>query len=261
MGSDGRPAAAHAHVCFAYDDPAVFAAAAADFLAEGQANGERLWFVAPHRPPAVPGSARFVAVGDAYPSGTVVDPAAQAAEYAAALDAALAAGYAGLRVAAEATSLVRTAAQLAAFTRYEHLADRLICTTAFAAMCAYDRRVLDDEAIEELAAMHARTNAEVPFQLVACPPADGQAALAGELDLSADTLLDKALDRAHLRPRDGELILNASGLRFADHRALVQLDRYADQRGATLVLRSAAGAVGRLAGLLDLPRLRVEVAR
>jgi hypothetical protein len=202
-----------------------------------------------------------MAVADAYPTGTVVDPPAQAAEYAATVDAAVAAGFTGLRVAAEVTSLVRTPAPLEAFTRYEHLADRLICTTGISGMCGYNRRVLGDEVIGQLAAMHARTNADVPFQLAACPPADGQAALTGELDLSADALLGVALDRAGLRPVDGELVLNVAGLQFVDHRALVQLDRYAGRRGVTVALRAAAGAVGRLAGRLDLPRLRVEVAR
>jgi anti-anti-sigma regulatory factor len=261
VSPDPRPASPHAHVCLAFDDPAGFRSAAAAFLAEGLAAGERLWYVASAPPVSLPGPARFVSVTDAYPGGTVVDPAAQAAEYAAATASALAEGYTGLRVVAEATPLVRTRAQLDAFTRYEHLADRLICDSAFAALCAYDRRVLGDDAIAQLATMHAGTNADVPFHLTACPPATGTAALAGELDLSAAALLAGALERAGLAAGRPEVALDAAGLRFTDHRSLVQLDDYAGRHGVTMVLRRAPAAVARLAGLLDLPRLRVEAAR
>jgi anti-anti-sigma regulatory factor len=259
--NDPRPASPHAHVCLAFDDPAGFRSPAEAFLAEGLAAGERLWYVASEPPESLPGPLRFVPVTDAYPSGAVVDPEAQAAEYAAATAAAQAAGYTGLRVVADATPLVRTPAQLAAFTRYEHLADRLICGSAFSALCGYDRRVLGEDAIAQLAAMHARTDADVPFRLTACPPAAGAAALAGELDLSAADLLAGALERAGLATGRSEVALDASGLRFTDHRSLVQLDDYAGRHGVTMVLRRAPAAVSRLAGLLDLPRLRVETAR
>jgi len=261
VSSDPRPAPSHGHVCFVYDDPAKLAAHADGFLAAGIAAGERIWYVAPVRPRALAPSARFVSITTAYPGGRLIDPPAQVAEYAAATDRALAAGFTGLRVVAEATDLVRTPAQLAAFARYEHLADRLICTGAFTAMCAYDRRELGDPAIAELATMHAETNADVPFRLHACPPAQGSAALTGELDLAAEDLLIRALDRADLRPVGGEVVLHAAGLRFADHRALVRLDDYAARRAMTVVLRAAGAAIGRLAALLDLSRLRVETIR
>ena len=258
---DPGPASPHAHVCLAYDDPAGFRAQAQGFLAEGLAAGERLWYIAPKPPESLPGPVRFVAVTDAYPTGAVIDPEAQIGEYAAATAEALAGGYTGLRVVADVTPLVSTPAQLATFTRYEHLADRLICDSAFAAMCAYDRRLLGDDAIAQLAAMHARTNADVPFRLTACPPATGTAALSGELDLSAADLLAGALERAGLATGRAEVALDASGLRFTDHRSLVQLDDYAGRHDVTMVLRRAPAAVSRLAGLLDLPRLRVETAR
>ncbi|BCJ58850.1 hypothetical protein [Micromonospora endophytica] len=56
-------------------------------------------------------------------------------------------------------------------------------------------------------------------------------------------------------------MLDASRLRFVDHRALVRLAGYARQREAVLVLRAAGTGVARLAALLELPDLRVEVIR
>jgi hypothetical protein len=261
VSSDTRTASPHQHVCFAYDDPATLAAHARGFLADGVAAGQRVWYVAPDRPAGTPAGTRFVDIGAAYPGGAVVDPDAQVAGYAAATRQALAEGCTGLRVMADATSLVRTPEQLAAFTRYEFLADRLSCDGPFAAMCAYDRRVIGDEAVSELAAVHASTNDPVPFHLRACPSADGTAALTGELDLSTGELLGTALERADLRPAGGEVVLAAGDLRFADHRALVRLDAYGARHGTTVVLRDAPGAVARLVALLDLTRVRVEPAR
>jgi hypothetical protein len=174
---------------------------------------------------------------------------------------AVAAGYRGLRVAADVTALVRTPRQLEAFARYEYRIDRYMRDHPFSALCAYDRAALGDAVIAQVACLHAESNAAVPFRLHACPPADGCAALSGELDLSADELLTATLRRADLSPTGDEVVLQAAGLRFADHRSLVRLNEYADGHGTTVVLRGANPATRRLAALLDLPLLRVEAAR
>jgi hypothetical protein len=178
VGSVGRAVEAHRHVCFAYDNPATLAAHAGAFLSAGDAAGDRTWYVGAERLPTIPASAQFFSVSAVYPPGAVIDPPVQAAEYAGATRAARAAGYAGLRVVAEVTALVRTPAQLDAFARYEFLADRLVCEAPFAAMCAYDRRELGDRTVAELATLHARTNADVPFRAV-CVPAVGRQRRAG----------------------------------------------------------------------------------
>ncbi|WP_410574308.1 MEDS domain-containing protein [Amycolatopsis sp. cmx-4-61] len=61
------------------------------------------------------GAVQVASVDATYTTGTVVDPAGQVELYATATAEALAAGFTGFRVAAEATSLVRTPAQLDAF--------------------------------------------------------------------------------------------------------------------------------------------------
>jgi hypothetical protein len=248
----------YGHVCLAYDSRAELESRAHHFLAAGEAVGEEVRFiaaVAPDRPfPVQP-------LSGAYADGAVVDPVAQVAAYRVATEAAVAAGYTGLRVVADATPLVRTPAQLDAFARYEFRIDRYMRDHPFAALCAYDRTELGDDAIAQLACMHAESDAVVPFRLHACAPSDGCATLTGELDLAGDELLAATLRRADLSPAGGEMVLEAGGLTFADHRSLVRLNEYAGGRGTTVVLRGATGATGRLAALLELPLLRVEVAR
>ncbi|MER7888540.1 MEDS domain-containing protein [Micromonospora sp. NPDC094482] len=277
MTSGLPPSTPYGHVCWVYDDQAGFDRQARAFLTAGLAAGERLWYVTAGRPEPVlaqlstapalrdalaRGVAEVVPLDATYRAGAVVDGPAQVRAYAAATDAALAAGYRGLRVVAEATPLVRSPAQLDAFTRYEHQVDRYMRARPFSAMCGYDRRELSSRAVAELACLHPETNAtEAPFQLYACEPADDRAGLAGELDRSGHELLGTALERADLRPLDGRLVVEAPRLRFIDHRALLMLRDYARRRGATLVLRSPHAGPARLAALLNLSGLQVELAR
>ena len=250
------------HICVAYADPADLRAHAEHYLADGIAAGEEVWNVAAERPPGLDERVRFVATGRTYPLGAVIDPAVQVDFYAAATLDALAAGHTGLRVVAEATPLVVTPAQLDAFCRYEHLVDRYMRGHPFTAMCAYDRRVLGATAVARLACLHPRTDADdVPFTLHAARPGEGTAVLAGELDMTAWDLLSATLESVDLPPTAGEVVLQATGLRFADHRSLLRLQDYALDAGVTVVLRSANAALGRLAGMLELPGVRVEVAR
>ncbi|MFC0003767.1 MEDS domain-containing protein [Micromonospora siamensis] len=273
-----RSAAPPDHVCWSYDDPAAFDAAARGYLSRGLADGEQVWYVGPDgaesaraRLGGLPGldqglrtgAVRIVATGSAYDKDEKLDPSAQVRAYAAATEAALAEGYTGLRVVAEATDLARTPQQRDLFARYEHLVDRYMWSRPFAAMCAYDRRQLGDRAVAELACMHPRTNAPgLLFTLSACGHRqDDCVVLAGELDPSNHELFATALERADLRPVDGELRLCAPGLRFIDHRCLLHLQGYAARRGVTAVLHTTLSAAPRLVELLGLPDVRVEVTR
>ncbi|MBE1487571.1 MEDS domain-containing protein [Plantactinospora soyae] len=270
------PPSAHAHACWSYDDPADFDTRAQAFLLDGLPAGERVWLVTAEQPRDVVerlrtvsdlgaalgrGAAQVVPLTSTY-RGDVIDPAAQVAAYAAATEQALATGYTGLRVVADATSLVRTPARLAAFARYEHLIDRYMRTRPMSAVCGYDRRELGDQAVAELACMHPEGNADdTLFRLHACDPGDGAAALSGELDKFNLELFSTALDRADLRPVDGELVLWASDLRFIDHHCLTWLRDHARRLGATAVLRTSRSTAARLVDLLDLSGIRVEAAR
>jgi ABC-type transporter Mla MlaB component len=266
--------AAHDHVCWGYRRPAEFAATAVKFLAEGLAAGERVLYVAPGDQSFLQGQLRTAGLFDAsprrdavqvasvdatYATGTVVDPAGQVALYATATADALAAGFTGLRVAAEATSLVRTPAQLDAFARYEHLVDRFMATHPMSAMCGYDLAELGGEAVAELACMHPRAHESAAlFHLHGHARVGSAAALEGELDMEARRLWPLALERADLRPTAGTTVIDAAGLGFIDHRSLFALADYAERRGTEVVLKTRLSTPARLLELLDLTGVRVE---
>ncbi|MEH0937950.1 MEDS domain-containing protein [Micromonospora psammae] len=260
------------HVCWAYDDRAAFTARARDFLLAGLAAGERVRHTSTEPPEAVAarwqdvprlrealrtGAAEIVPVSDAYGHG-LVDAEAQVAGYVAATAAALDDGHAGLRVVADATSLVRTPAQRAAFARYEHLVDRFLRTHPMTAACAYDRGLLGDRAVEELACLHPAADPDVVlFHLYGGDP--GELVLTGELDASNEDGFATALERVHVD--QGELVVRADELRFIDYRALTHLHRHAARRDATVVLRTSLAPAARLVALLGLSRIRIETPR
>ncbi|MDQ7807332.1 MEDS domain-containing protein [Amycolatopsis sp. A133] len=264
------------HVCRGYRQRAEFVAHAQEFLAEGLAAGERVLYVAAGDEAALTrelrghegcreglerGAVQVASVDATYPTGAVVDPAGQVELYAAATSEALAAGFTGLRVAADATSLVRTPAQLDAFARYEHLVDRYMAGHPMSAMCGYDLIELGREVVAQLACMHPRAHeGGAPFHLHGHPRDGSAAALDGELDLEARRLWPPALERAGLRATAGTIEIDATGLGFVDHRSLVALADYAGRHDATVVLRTRLSTAGRLVELLDLTGVRVERA-
>jgi anti-anti-sigma regulatory factor len=269
------PSTTYRHVCLAFDDPAVLDAYAVPYLAAGLAAGERIVLVAggtvddlarrldplPGRDGALRrGALRLLSVDQMYSGDAVIDPRAQVRAYDAATREALAAGYTGLRVVADATSLIRTPAQRDAFARYEHLIDHYMRRQPMSAVCAYDRRELADAAIAEVACLHPETNAGVLFRMHA-GTGESAVALEGELDPSNQRLFAAALDRADPRPVDGRLLVDATGLRFVDHRSLLHLHDHARRHGATAVLRAPRSAAARLVELLDLADLRMEADR
>lgn len=268
-----RGLGAHDHVCWQYDTPEDFRARAHEFLVDGLAEGYRVWYTAPGDVRTLTeelrevdgmdqalrsGAAQVASLDATYAVGAVVRPQDQVASYAVATDQALADGFAGLRVAAEATQLVLTGEQLDSFTRYEHLIDRYMTERPFSALCGYDRTRLGDAAIAQLACLHPSTNAAVDFRLYAAPGA--VPALAGELDLFSDDLFALALERAHLEAVGGQVVLDGTRLTFVDHAGLVRLSRHAADLGVDVVLRTSWPGAPRLAELLGLPGVRVEAA-
>lgn len=266
----------HDHVCWSYDDIADFRDRAREYLAEGLALGQRVWYVAAETGAGAlsgaagfdaalaSGAAQVTSLGDTYASGAVVVPEDQVRAYAAATEEALADGYTGLRVAAEATPLVRTPVQLAAFLRYEHLVDRYMAERPFSAMCGYDSTLLEGSAVTKLAGVHPCSNRPVPFRLHAVTegpngdsgPAGGALELGGELDASGHELLGALLERIDAGS-DG-LVVHAPELSFIDHRGLLMLADSARRRGGGLLLRTRATGAARLVEVLDIPDVRVE---
>lgn len=260
------------HMCWSYDDIRPFDGFAREFLRAGLAAGERVWFVGGRRSAAtgewlrgvattVPraDTVRVVSCADAYPGGAAIDPATQVEAYVAATAEALAAGFTGLRVVADVTDLVRTGEQRAAFARYEYVIGRHLRTAPVRAVCAFDRLELGDRAVAELAVLHETGHRPgVTFSLRPGPTPD-TAILDGNLDLGAEELFATALGHTDLEPVDGVVTVDAARLTFVDHRSLLALQRYAGSRGTAVVVRTRLAVAARIAELLELPRVRVEV--
>jgi MEDS: MEthanogen/methylotroph, DcmR Sensory domain len=271
-GSHGE-GRSHTHLCRVFDDPAEFRAVAIDFLADGLARGNRVRYVAEgdvatlrahlapldrlpqaHRPDAV----EVISVNDTY-AGTdaCVDTDTQVGAYAADTRAALADGFTGFRVAADATLLVRTPAQLDAFARYEHRVDRYMAGAPFSALCGYHRPALGDDVVTELACLHPAGSGErAPFRVHAVRDAD--VAVSGELDLTTVDLFATTMDRVGLHDAPPDVVVDATGLAFADHRNLLVLEQLARRHERSVVLRTGRRWPELLVAALELSRVRVE---
>lgn len=249
------------HLCWPFDDFAEFRTRAAEFLVDGLRLGQRACYVArgddlathleaePVLAEALrDGRAEVIPLESRYRSNTTVTPEEQVSAYAEATRAAIRGGFTGLRVAADATALVRSPDSLDAFCRYEHLIDRYMTAEPFSAMCAYHRAELSEPAIARLNSLHPVNNALcAPFRLHATE--DG-IALHGEIDSVSLDLLSLALSNA--APERGALRIDATGLRFIDHHGLLTLHGYARANAATLVLRSQRSSLARLVSILGL---------
>ncbi|GGM63009.1 hypothetical protein GCM10007977_075740 [Dactylosporangium sucinum] len=197
-------------MCWAYDEPQGFLVRAREWVAEGLAAGNWVWYVPGGSVEAVEG-AHVVPPGAAYPGR--FDPDHQVRVYREATERALAAGYSGLRVVAEATMLAK--GQVDLFARYEHLVDRYMHRAPMTALCAYDRTVLAKRDVGRLACVHPETNDDVGFQLYA----GDDLVLTGELDHTNHELFAAAVEHAH------GVRVDVERLRFVDHRALLYLER------------------------------------
>jgi anti-anti-sigma regulatory factor len=265
---------AHDHLCFAFDRRDDFLRAASAFLAAGVEQGMRVMFVGSgdvallareiEQVPLVSDlRARTMlevcSLDERYDTGRPVSASDTVAAYAALVERALGDGFTGLRVAADVTELVRTDAQRIAFAEYEARADRLAIEQPFSAMCAFDRESLGDAAVSSLACLHPVSSpGTTPFHLFACDTDDAQ--LDGEVDAAGAGLFQWALSRWASQQEAGVWSLDASALEFVDHRALVALDRVAQQRGARIVVRNGSNTAVHLAELLRLGHVTVEAA-
>lgn len=268
----------HDHVCWCFDTRAEFRARAAEFLADGLRAGQRVLYIAGGEPGALAaelrqvrgwddaltsGAAGVASVEGTYTARAVVDPAQQVVTYAQLTEQALAEGFRGLRLAADATSLVRTADQVEAFARYEHLVDSYMASAPLSALCAYDRTELGQARIEQIACMHPIANSgAAAFRVHAGGRPGCAAAVSGNVDAASAKLWTHALRWARPRPdSDDRLVLDAAELEFISHRGLLELAEYARQRGGSVVLHDGPSSAARLTEVLGLSDVRVDPVR
>ena len=252
------------HVCWPFDDGDSFRRAALDFLSDGSRMGHRLMYVGDGPPEKLRadleplddldglierGALELLSLSSIYRHP--IDPEAQLAVYAAATEGALADGYAGLRVVSETTALAADPGNGAALTRWESLADRYAASHPVAGLCGYDRQVVSDELVADLAAVHPivrHTGMIVPFRLFA---RETTLVLEGEVDYFSAGALDRLLALAGWD--ESALELDLSELTFMDHHGVLALAEHQTrlaQQGVKLTVRDAPGWVRRLCGVL-----------
>jgi anti-anti-sigma factor len=262
------------HLCWVHDDADSLAAAAARFLADGLARGERLLYVGEddgidllRRDPGplgplddlvADGRLTLLARTDAYSQDGGFVPEQQLAFYRAATRRAVEDGHAGLRVVADLTALAadpRTRDELA---RWEHLADDFMAAgSGMSALCAYRRDALDADALAAVATAHPQLHVPdgvlpgdiAPFSVFVD---DGRVVVTGCVDAFGADHLRRVLATS---PADAaeSATLDLTGLEFADAAGCRAIARWAQdrlRRGRRVVLVGASPLFARVWRLL-----------
>ena len=152
-----------------HGDVAEYRRCLADFFAEGVQDGLRVAYVSSDGAEAAradladlgdldrllaAGALHVLSARDVYGAGGPVDPERVVASVAAATEQALADGFGGLAMSADATELVGTPAQQDAFARCEFLVDRYMASHPLSALCGYGLE-LGNDTVAEFALLHA----------------------------------------------------------------------------------------------------------
>jgi ABC-type transporter Mla MlaB component len=264
------------HVCWAYEDDASFADAAARFLGAGLARGERLLWVGDGAEERLRGAAGPLAeieqltargtlgirsLAEGYAATGSFSPDQQLAFYDAATREAISDGCRGLRVVADVTALAADPARRADLLRWEHLTDDYVAHgPGFSALCAYRIDHLSADAVADATAAHPVAGARGLASDFRLWFDEGRLVLAGEVDAFGAERLRRLLESTHL---GGPVVrLDLSGLAFADLTGVRAIARWAVARGAPSVRIELLGATRlfrRMWHLLDLDHA-VDVA-
>ena len=161
----------HDHLGWAFAGRAEFSALAMSFLAEGVARGELVIYVADDPDPVVtsrlshlagPDAVQVASITEIYGDSGIVEPEEQRVTFEAICANALADGFSGIRVAADASRMVLDPWRLAAWRRWEVVADRFITEHPATALCAFDTERLGPDLLSKLATSHPLTSATSP---------------------------------------------------------------------------------------------------
>lgn len=273
-----------AHACCVVSTDAQRHAASAPFLAEGYARNERLLYLADTSSTdavvrmldgtgidgaacAASGALEVRRSTDSYLAGGRFDPNRVKDSLRAATEAALAAGYAGLRVVGEMSWAGRGAPGAEHLSHYEESVDDLFGEGRLTALCQYDRTTLPPDLLASAVAPHrvigSAPSGDGPGGF-ALRRRDGDAVvrLVGEIDFSDAELLRTCLEHAAAA---GAVDVDLSGVPFADVAALGAIVSAAARTGPgrEVCLRGAQPLVRRvlaLTGWDDTPGLRVEAS-
>lgn len=260
LGSQG-------HACWGFEQPAEFVEATLDFFSDGLRSNRRLVYlsgepVAEQRERLDPlgdvgglidrGALHLLELKHLYRLGEPVDPGAQVALFTTAAAAAQADGFSGLSLATQSTDMVADPCTWDAHLRLESMADRVASSSGMSALCGYQRNVLPESVLGDLAAIHPTANAiaeQAPFHLFG---EAGGLVLSGEIDRFSTPSLARALRHAHTPGEPTSLDLEA--LRFIDHHGFEMLAAHTRRLAANggCTVRNQPHVVNRLRELLEL---------
>lgn len=152
------------------------------------------------------------------------------------LERALAEGYRGLRLSAQATSAVTVMPQ-AAHSDVERAFDRLCRTRPVSALCQYEQRDMPGDRLQDVAASHL--SGGIRQRALSVAQHVGQLVLAGEIDVSNHDILMCAL-RAATEQASQTLRLDVSRVEFIGAAGCRALDdgtfRFRRQGGRVLLI-------------------------
>jgi anti-anti-sigma factor len=219
------PADANDHAAWGYSTAEERGEAVRAWLTRGLEAGYRALYVAEGDPgelftevEAIPGAREALLRGAlvvmptsvAYDLRAPINPAAQLAMYAAAVDQALADGYAGLRVAADITALVEDRSRLDSHLAWEQFADVYIAQNPLSPLCLYD--TTRTGGVAAIACVHALQGPDDPALTVFA--VEGRRVVRGEIDMCTGDVLANVL---RAMP-DNEVVLDLSAVEFIDAR-------------------------------------------
>lgn len=214
--ADGSRCVVGDHVCWVHDSERSWQRAATTFLAEGAARGERLLYTAGGKPAELEADLRFLRERDLMiesdrlllcPVEEFFEDRADILEVLVA--EALAEGFAGLRLAIEASALATAGDDVVGL---EFAVDLVAASSALTTMCGYDDRI-DTVIIDELCFMHPLSNRDRAGQTCLYRGPDGHLRIAGEINISNADTLAECLD---LLPGEDAIHLWTDELGFAD---------------------------------------------
>lgn len=259
------------HVCWAYTDDVRYLDVLRRYITHGLDAGQRVaCYVNPqvkdrcdeHIRSSVPGSDLAIERGalavatfeEAYLDDGRFDPDVRIQGYEEAAHQAVRDGYTGLRVLGDATAMVNDPAVRSSWAAYELRADLLTARLPLIALCAYDLRWCDPDALSMLRAVHRTSfgswSREPRFHIHAGP--DGEIAFGGEIDLECSGTVAQIVSAA---ARDlGSPVLDVSGLRFIDvsgMRAVAAGARKLSSSTARVEIRGASPVFKRMWDLLS----------
>ena len=145
-------------------------------------------------------------------------------------------GYSALCATAEMSWVLTRPAEIGAAARYERDVDGVFARADIAGLCQYDRRLFEPATLDPFVATHDFRLCTGPHvttaarrRIAVTEHPDGLIVLAGELDIDSSAYVAARLEAVE---GDGDLVVETSGLEFADISGCRALVRAAEALGA-----------------------------